>query len=203
MAINETSVDGKKYRQKTATGWKWYSFITKAKDILFGDGDDANNNLETNLGSFKGITTSTNVTETGYAADATVVSDLNRSLGGLSFGYNETEQKYGYYVTDSEGADTFIPFSDIESQLRTQTFSFNYNDPSTGQANWYTASQNFTTSFEHRALGVVSGSVSISQKSNAGFVGGYITGTNSARGTVHYARNAPASGTCTFTVIGY
>jgi len=80
MAINETSVDGKKYRQKTATGWKWYSFITKAKDILFGDGEDANNNLETNLGSVKGITTSTNVTETGYAADATVVSDLNRSL---------------------------------------------------------------------------------------------------------------------------
>lgn len=80
MAINETSVDGKKYRQKTTDGWKWYSFITKAKDILFGDGDDANNNLETNLGSFKGITTSTNVTEAGYAADATVVSQLNNSL---------------------------------------------------------------------------------------------------------------------------
>lgn len=84
MAINETSVDGKKYRQKTTDGWKWYSFITKAKDILFGDGDDANNNLETNLGSFKGITTSTNVTEAGYAADATVVSQLNDSLGDLS-----------------------------------------------------------------------------------------------------------------------
>lgn len=106
MAINETSVDGKKYRQKTATGWKWYSFITKAKDILFGDGEDADNNLETNLGSFKGITTSTNVTETGYAADATVVSDLNRSLGGLQFGIDENGN-YGYI---KDGADTVTPF---------------------------------------------------------------------------------------------
>ena len=106
MAINETSVDGKKYRQKTTDGWKWYSFITKAKDVLFGDGEDANNNLETNLGSFKGITTSTNVTETGYAADATVVSDLNQSL------------VVDIYVGDDGklhkvqgGADSVLPFN--------------------------------------------------------------------------------------------
>ena len=39
---------------------------------------------------------------------------IDNSLGGIKFGYNETEQKYGYYVTDSEGADTFNPFSGCE-----------------------------------------------------------------------------------------
>lgn len=29
----------------------------------------------------------------------------------MKLGYDEIEQKYGYYVTDSEGADTFCPFS--------------------------------------------------------------------------------------------
>ena len=41
------------------------------------------------------------------------VSPLKVSLGDLKFGYDETEQKYGYYVTDSEGADTFHPFNQV------------------------------------------------------------------------------------------
>ena len=104
MAINETSVDGKKYRQKTADGWKWYSFITKAKDILFGNGDNPDNNLETNLGSFKGITTSTSVTETGYAADATVVSSLNESL--KTYYDEETDTLYIQGGTSSYSYDS-------------------------------------------------------------------------------------------------
>lgn len=129
MAINETSVDGKKYRQKTTDGWKWYSFITKAKDILFGDGEDANNNLETNLGSFKGITTSTNVTETGYAADATVVSDLNRSLGGMSFYEDEDGNKYvvgADSVPKKLGSGSILPFFMRLNHNNNATFGWCY-----------------------------------------------------------------------------
>lgn len=38
-------------------------------------------------------------------------NSLNNSLGGIKFGYDSETEKYGYYVTDSEGADTFFPFS--------------------------------------------------------------------------------------------
>ena len=87
--------------------WDRINFLTNATSVDAADGD----NMETKVGAIKGITTSTDVTEEGYAADATTVAALNESLGNLRFGYDETEQKYGYYVTDSEGADAFCPFS--------------------------------------------------------------------------------------------
>ena len=121
MAINETSVDGKKYRQKTADGWKWYSFITKAKDILFGNGDNPDNNLETNLGSFKGITTSTSVTETGYAADATVVSSLNESLTTLTFN-NQT--LIGFTPYGSTVIAVQFPFFKDEANVKTSVATY-------------------------------------------------------------------------------
>ena len=49
-------------------------------------------------------------TQQNTIAGALALKEVNSSLGNLKFGYDETEQKYGYYVTDSEGADTFFPF---------------------------------------------------------------------------------------------
>ena len=79
MAVNEEIVTGKKFRRliDVATNkWRRYSFWNKAKDTECEDGTD----VETKVGAIKGITTSTNVSETGYAADAKTVSELNQSL---------------------------------------------------------------------------------------------------------------------------
>ena len=79
MAVNEEIVTGKKFRRliDIATNkWRRYSFWNKAKDTECEDGTD----VETKVGAIKGITTSTNVSETGYAADAKTVSEINQSL---------------------------------------------------------------------------------------------------------------------------
>ena len=41
------------------------------------------------------------------------LSNLNNDLGGFRFGTNEDGTEYGYIITDSEGADTLIPFKSI------------------------------------------------------------------------------------------
>ena len=82
MAVNEEIVTGKKFRRliDVATNkWRRYSFWNKAKDTECEDGTD----VETKVGAIKGITTSTNVSETGYAADAKTVSEINQSLTNL------------------------------------------------------------------------------------------------------------------------
>lgn len=82
MAVNEEIVTGKKFRRliDIATNkWRRYSFWNKAKDTECEDGTD----VETKVGAIKGITTSTNVSETGYAADAKTVSEINQSLTNL------------------------------------------------------------------------------------------------------------------------
>lgn len=82
MAVNEEIVTGKKFRRliDVATNkWRRYSFWNKAKDTECEDGID----VETKVGAIKGITTSTNVSETGYAADAKTVSEINQSLTNL------------------------------------------------------------------------------------------------------------------------
>lgn len=82
MAVNEEIVTGKKFRRliDVATNkWRRYSFWNKAKDTECEDGTD----VETKVGAIKGITTSTNVSETGYAADAKTVSEINQSLTNI------------------------------------------------------------------------------------------------------------------------
>ncbi len=79
--INETWDDGRSYRVKQKDGsWKKKSFLHKAKDLLFGDGNDLTNNAENNLGAIKGLTKSTNVTEEGYAVDATALAEINSKI---------------------------------------------------------------------------------------------------------------------------
>lgn len=83
MAVNEEIVTGKKFRRliDIATNkWRRYSFWNKAKDTECEDGTD----VETKVGAIKGITTSTNVSETGYAADAKTVSEINQSLTNVN-----------------------------------------------------------------------------------------------------------------------
>ena len=62
---------------KNADGnYEQLSYKTSSQTVDFDDGKTA----ETKLGAIKGITTSTSVTETGYAADAKTVSEIKQSL---------------------------------------------------------------------------------------------------------------------------
>lgn len=127
MAVNEEIVTGKKFRRlvDVATNkWRRYSFWNKAKDTECEDGTD----VETKVGAIKGITTSTNVSETGYAADAKTVSEINQSLTQLNEGifkepiqinyiYNYTSEvqkvfeyeceETGIYVINMSGSDFY------------------------------------------------------------------------------------------------
>lgn len=109
MAVNETIVTGRKFRKLTDAAskkWQRISFWHKASDCEFNDGKTA----EEKLGAIKGITTDLNVTVPGYAADATRVSELNNSLGGLQF-LKDAEGNWGYKPS---GADSVTPFSGME-----------------------------------------------------------------------------------------
>lgn len=88
--------------KKTNDGYIWESRDVHGETVYFNDNDTA----ETKVGAIKGITTSTDVTEEGYAADATTVAALNSNLGGLSFVQDE-EGNWGY---KPNGADSVIPF---------------------------------------------------------------------------------------------
>jgi hypothetical protein len=80
----EVIVKGRKYRilvDATERLWNRLSFWTAAEDVEFESGDT----LENNVGSIKGITTSKNVTEEGYAADASVVSAIYNDLRGTEY----------------------------------------------------------------------------------------------------------------------
>ena len=75
MSILSGFFKTKRYR-KTADGYKLESNWTSGNTVELDDG----NTVQNNVGAIKGITTSTSVTEEGYAADATTVAALNNSL---------------------------------------------------------------------------------------------------------------------------
>lgn len=112
MALNEQIVEETRYyRQcvdKDNKKWERYGLWNRGKDTECEDG----NTVETKVGAIKGITTSTNVSETGYAADAKTVSEINQSLanGKIKFGI-DSSGNYGYI---KDGADTVIPFKRYE-----------------------------------------------------------------------------------------
>lgn len=77
MASTITKVTGRAYRVLTDNTpgsfvWNQLSYWTAASDVEFSDGVDA----QTKLGAIQGITTSTSITNTGYAADASVTTAL-------------------------------------------------------------------------------------------------------------------------------
>lgn len=123
--MSEQIVTGKKYRILTDVAqkiWQRVSFWTKASDVEFNDGNDA----ESKIGAFKGITTSTNVETTGFAADATVTTELYRNLtaNSYNFVFDYQDGKYGYNTDPNRGADTFVPFSSAGYSIPT-TMSIN------------------------------------------------------------------------------
>jgi hypothetical protein len=79
MALNEQIVTGRSFRKCIDVAnklWQKISFWTKASDVEFDDGENA----ETKLGAIKGITVDLNTTETGYAADMTALTQLNNQI---------------------------------------------------------------------------------------------------------------------------
>ena len=78
MSILSGFFKTKRYR-KTADGYKLESNWTSGNTVELDDG----NTVQNNVGAIKGITTTTSVTEEGYAADATTVAALNNSLNTL------------------------------------------------------------------------------------------------------------------------
>lgn len=107
MAVNEEIVTGKKFRRliDIATNkWRRYSFWNKAKDTECEDGTD----VETKVGAIKGITTSTNVSETGYAADAKTVSEINQSLSLLISNTSKHHDIYFIIGTNADAVGHYI-----------------------------------------------------------------------------------------------
>lgn len=93
MAVSEKKVTGKFYRIWSTADKLWHriSFWTHANDVEFNDGKTA----QTKVGAIKGITTSTNTHETGYAADATTITTLNQSVTTLNQSVTELNQSLG------------------------------------------------------------------------------------------------------------
>ena len=93
---NEIIKSRKYYRINNGTNWDRMHFVTDANSVDANDGDT----METKVGAIKGITTDTNVTEEGYAADATVVSSLINSLadGNVKFKVENGDLYYSVYT---------------------------------------------------------------------------------------------------------
>lgn len=87
MALNEQIVTGRNFRKCIDVAnklWLRISFWTKASDVEFDDGENA----EMKLGAIKGITTDLNITETGYAADMTALAQLNSEIAEPKIGFS-------------------------------------------------------------------------------------------------------------------
>ena len=77
MSSTINKIKGRGYRTLVdntpgAFVWNQLSFWTSAEDVEFNDGETA----QQKVGAIHGITTSTSISETGFAADASTVSDL-------------------------------------------------------------------------------------------------------------------------------
>ena len=88
-----------KYRM-TDQGYKWQSEKTSSQTVVMGDGTDNTDTAEKRFGAIKGLTSSTSVTDTGYALDATIgkkhedsIAALNQSLDRIKFIYSGTPTK--------------------------------------------------------------------------------------------------------------
>lgn len=142
MAVNETIVTGRYFRRCTDAVnkvWQRISFWHKASDCEFDDGQTA----QTKVGAIKGITTSTSVTETGYAADMitvknlqTQIDELNSNLGAsffvvaaqtnaseaISITASMAAPKSGYYKIESCNGTWDQIYMDV--QLNTNTYTY-------------------------------------------------------------------------------
>ncbi len=100
-------VSGKSYRVCVDADNDVYdelSFIEDASDVKFTDGTD----VETSLGSIKGITSDVSGEAEDIAASIKVVNQLNNSLAKVKTYVGEDGK---LHFVDSEGADSVLPFS--------------------------------------------------------------------------------------------
>ena len=108
MALNEQIVEETRYyRQcvdKENKQWERYGLWNRGKDTECEDG----NTVETKVGAIKGITTSTNVSETGYAADAKTVSEINQSLSLLISNTSKHHDIYFIIGTNADAVGHYI-----------------------------------------------------------------------------------------------
>ncbi|MCI8418469.1 MAG: hypothetical protein HFI33_13425 [Lachnospiraceae bacterium] len=87
MAINEQIVTGRKFRKLMDEAnkiWQRISFWTKASDVEFNDGKNA----ETKLGAINGITSDLNCDDPTIAASAKSVRTLNTTITNMSTTFN-------------------------------------------------------------------------------------------------------------------
>lgn len=94
-------------RRLTNEGYKWQSEKTSSQTVVMGDGTDNTDTAEKRFGAIKGLTSSTSVTETGYALDATIgkkhedsIAALNQSLSSIVF--------RSIVAKTSSGGDSFL-----------------------------------------------------------------------------------------------
>lgn len=83
MAVNEQIVTGRKFRKLIDEAnklWQRISFWTKASDVEFNDGKNA----ETKFGAINGVTDSLTSTASNIAASAKAVKTLNDKVTQLS-----------------------------------------------------------------------------------------------------------------------
>ena len=83
MAINENIVTGRKFRKLVDEAnklWQRISFWSKASDVEFDDGSNA----ETKLGAINGVTDSLTSTASNIAASAAAVKALNDKITELN-----------------------------------------------------------------------------------------------------------------------
>ncbi len=88
MAVNEQIVTGRKFRKLIDEAnklWQRISFWTKASDVEFNDGKNA----ETKFGAINGVTDSLTSTASNIAASAKAVKTLNDKVTQLSSNLNK------------------------------------------------------------------------------------------------------------------
>lgn len=111
-----------KYRM-TDQGYKWQSEKTSSQTVVMGDGTDNTDTAEKRFGAIKGLTSSTSVTDTGYALDATIgkkhedsIAALNQSL---SFKVNTNDSRLSDARTPTAHThdDRYYTESEINSKL--------------------------------------------------------------------------------------
>ena len=112
-------------RRLTNEGYKWQSEKTSSQTVVMGDGTDNTDTAEKRFGAIKGLTSSTSVTDTGYALDATVgkkhedsIAALNQSLSSK---VNTTDSRLSDARTPKAHThdDRYYTESEINTKLNT------------------------------------------------------------------------------------
>lgn len=116
MAINETIVTGRKFRKlidESTKLWQRISIWSKASDVEFDDGKNA----ETKIGAINGVTDSLTSTSSNIAASAKAVKELNDKVTQLSSNLMADLSRLtaagtwggGYAVANGYAANAAIP----------------------------------------------------------------------------------------------